>query len=126
CNTEDTEPARACFRKVMIAAVRRARRPGCKFDQILVCESPEGWNKSSAWEVLAGRENFSDESILGKNTREVQEQLDDIWIHENADLSWLHKPEGGHFKGFASRPNHRARPAYGRVLINQPRQSIEV
>jgi hypothetical protein len=43
-HTEDTELARACFRKVMIAAVRRARRPGCKFDQILVLESPEGWD----------------------------------------------------------------------------------
>jgi hypothetical protein len=125
-NTEDTEPARQCFRKVMLAAVRRARHPGCKFDQILVCESPEGWNKSSAWEVLAGRENFSDESILGKNTREVQEQLADIWIHENADLAGLHKSEVEQVKAFASRTNDRARPAYGRVLINQPRQSIEV
>jgi hypothetical protein len=125
-NTEDTEPARACFRKVMIAAVRRARHPGCKFDQILVCESPEGWNKSSAWEALAGRENFSDESILGKNTREVQEQLADIWIHENADLAGLHKSEVEQIKAFASRTNDRARPAYGRVLLNQPRQSIEV
>src|SRR4029077_1831155 len=93
---------------------------------ILVCESPEGWNKSSAWEVLAGRENFSDESILGKNTREVQEQLADIWIHENGDLSGLNKSEVEHVKAFASRTNDRARPAYGRVLINQPRQSIEV
>lgn len=125
-NTEDTEPARACFRKVMIAAVRRARKPGCKFDQILVCESPEGWNKSSAWEVLAGRENFSDESILGKNTREVQEQLADIWIHENADLAGLNKSEVEHVKAFASRTVDRARPAYARELVNQPRQSIEV
>lgn len=125
-NTEDTEPARACFRKVMIAAVRRARRPGCKFDQVLVCESPEGWNKSSAWAVLAGKGNFSDESILGKASREVQEQLGDTWIHENADLSGLNKSEVEHVKAFASRTNDRARPAYGRVLINQPRQSIEV
>ena len=125
-NSEDTEPARACFRKTMLAAVRRARRPGCKFDQILVCESPEGWNKSSAWEVLAGAENFSDESILGKNTREVQEQLADIWIHENADLAGLNKSEVEHVKAFASRTNDRARPAYARELVNQPRQSIEV
>lgn len=125
-HTEDTELARACFRKVMIAAVRRARRPGCKFDQILVTESPEGWDKSSAWAVLAGAENFSDADILGKDARQVQEELADIWIHEIADLSGLSRADIEHVKAFASRTNDRARPAYGRYLIDQPRQSIEV
>jgi hypothetical protein len=125
-HTEDTELARECFRKVMIAAVRRARRPGCKFDQILVMESPEGWDKSSAWAVLAGSENFSDADILGKDARAVQEELADVWIHEIADLSGLTRAEVEHVKAFASRTNDRARPAYGRYLVDQPRQSIEV
>lgn len=125
-HSEDTALARACFRKVMIAAVRRARKPGVKFDQILVCESPEGWNKSSAWAVLAGPENFSDASILGKAGREVQEELADVWIHENSDLSGLTRAEVEHVKAFASRVNDRARPAYGKALLDQPRQSIEV
>ena len=125
-HTEDSELARACFRKVMLAAVRRARRPGCKFDQILVLESPEGWDKSTAWAVLAGAENFSDADILGKDARAVQEELADIWIHEIADLSGLSRADVEHVKAFASRTNDRARPAYGRVLIDQPRQSIEV
>jgi predicted P-loop ATPase len=123
-HSEDTELARRCFRKTMIAAVRRARRPGCKFDQILVTESPEGWDKSSAWEVLAGAENFSDADILGKDARQVQEELADIWIHEIADLAGLKKADVEHVKAFASRTNDRARPAYGRVLLDQPRQSI--
>lgn len=110
----------------MIAAVRRARAPGCKFDQILVTESPEGWEKSTAWEVLAGRENFSDAKILGKDARAVQEELGDIWIHEIADLSGLSRADIEDVKAFASRTNDRARPAYGRVLLDQPRQSIEV
>jgi hypothetical protein len=125
-HTEDTALARACVRKVMIAAVRRARRPGCKFDQILVLESPEGWNKSTAWAVLAGEGNFSDANILGKDARSVQEELADIWIHENSDLSGLSKAEVEHVKSFASRQVDRARPAYGKVLLDQPRQSIEV
>lgn len=125
-HTDDTPLARECFRKVMIAAVRRARRPGVKFDQILVTESPEGWNKSTAWAVLAGEGNFSDASILGKEAREVQEALADIWIHENSDLSGLSRAEVEHVKAFASRTTDRARPAYGRVLVDQPRQSIEV
>ena len=125
-HTDDTALARECFRKVMLAAVRRARRPGCKFDQILVVESPEGWNKSSAWAVLAGEENFSDAPILGRDARAVQEELADIWIHEIADLSGLNRAEVEHVKAFASRTNDRARGAYARHLTDQPRQSVEV
>ena len=125
-HTDDTLLARACFRKVMLAAVRRARRPGCKFDQILVLESPEGWDKSTAWAVLAGAENFSDADILGKDARAVQEELADVWIHEIADLSGLSRTDIEHVKAFASRTNDRARGAYERFLKDQPRQSIEV
>lgn len=125
-HTDDTELARACFRKVMVAAVRRARSPGCKFDQILVLESPEGWDKSSAWACLAGAENFSDAPILGRDARAVQEELADVWIHEIADLSGLNRAEVEHVKAFASRTNDRARGAYARHLTDQPRQSIEV
>jgi len=125
-NADDTELNRACVRKTMIAAVARARDPGCKFDTITVLEAPEGWNKSSAWSVLAGEGNFSDESILGKASREVQEQLSGIWIHENAELAGITKAEVEVIKAFASRQVDRARPAYGHLLVSQPRHSIEV
>ncbi len=125
-NAADTELNRACVRKTMIAAVARARQPGCKFDTITVLEAPEGWNKSSAWAVLAGEGNFSDESILGKAGREVQEQLAGVWIHENAELAGITKAEVEVIKAFASRQVDRARPAYGHFLVEQPRHSIEV
>jgi len=125
-NAEDTPLNRACVRKTMIAAVARARQPGCKFDTVLVMESPEGWNKSSAWAVLAGDGNFSDESILGKASREVQEHLAGVWIHENAELAGITKAEVEAIKAFASRQVDHARPAYGRFLVAQPRHSIEV
>jgi predicted P-loop ATPase len=97
-----------------------------KFDQILVIESPEGWDKSSAWEVLAGPGNFSDAPILGRDARAVQEELADVWIHEIADLSGLSRAEVEHVKAFASRTNDKARAAYDRHHKDQPRQSIEV
>ncbi|MBR1156079.1 VapE domain-containing protein [Bradyrhizobium sp. JYMT SZCCT0428] len=125
-NCDDTPLNRAIVRKAMIAAVRRARSPGCKFDTIIVMESPEGWNKSTAWRVLAGDENFSDESILGRSSREVQEQLSGVWIHENADLAGMRKAEVEHVKAFASRQVDRARPAYGHYVLSQPRHSIEI
>ena len=125
-NCEDTPLNSACIRKTMIAAVARVRQPGCKFDTITVLEAPEGLNKSTAWQVLAGEENFSDEKIIGKDSREVQEQLAGIWIHENAELAGMKKAEVETVKAFASRTVDRARPAYGHFLKNQPRHSIEV
>lgn len=125
-NGEDTALNRAMVRKTMIAAVARARTPGIKFDTILVLESPEGWDKSSAFAILAGEDNFSDERIIGQASREVQEQLAGIWIHENADLAGLRKAEVETVKAFASRQTDRARPAYGHFLVEQPRHSIEV
>jgi hypothetical protein len=123
-NAEDTKLNRAIVRKTMIALVRRARHPGCKFDTITVLEGPEGWDKSGAWRAIAGDENFSDQSILGRTGREVQEQLADVWLHESADLAGLSKSEVEAVKAFASRQVDIARPAYGRTVVRQPRHSI--
>jgi len=122
---EATELNCAIGRKVLIAAARRARVPGVKFDNITVLESPEGMNKSTAIRVLAGDQFFSDQSILGLRDREVQEQLAGKWMHEIADLSGMRKADVQHVKAFASRQVDRARPAYGRVPEDRPRRSIE-
>src|SRR5262249_30341088 len=124
---EDTPLNRAIGRLVLIAACRRARQPGCKFDNITVLEDElEGTNKSTAIKILAGDdENFSDQSILGASDKEVQEQLDGIWMHENADLAGMLRAEVEKVKAFASRQRDRARPAFGRVREDRPRRSIE-
>jgi predicted P-loop ATPase len=125
-NCADTKLNRAFIRKTMIALVARARVPGIKFDTITVLESPEGFNKSTAWRVLAGDENYSDERIIGSNAREVQEQLSEIWIHENADLAGLKKAEVETVKAYASRQTDIGRPAFAHFVVKQPRHSIEV
>ena len=122
---EATELNCAIGRKVLIAAVHRARAPGCKFDNITVLESPEGTNKSTAIRVIAGDEFFSDQSILGVRDKEVQEQLAGVWMHESADLAGMRRADVEHVKSFASRQVDRGRPAYGRVVEKIPRRSIE-
>lgn len=124
-NCEDTKLNAAFMRKTMIAATARARNPGCKFDNIIVLESAEGFNKSTAIRVLAGDENFSDESIIGKESREVQEQLAGVWLHENAELAGMQRKEVEKIKNYASKQVDRARPAYGHFNKWQPRRSVE-
>lgn len=122
---KDTPLTRAIGRKVLVAAARRARKPGCKFDTITVLEGLEGIMKSLAISTLAGDDFFSDQSILGARDKEVQEQLAGIWMHESADLSGMKKADVEHVKAFASRQWDRARPAYGHVLVKKPRRGIK-
>ncbi len=108
----------------LVAAVRRARVPGAKFDQITVLEGVEGKNKSTAIEILAGSENFSDQTILTLDDKAQQEALAGVWLYEIADLAGMSRADVERVKAFASRKVDRARPAYGRVRVDQPRRCI--
>jgi Virulence-associated protein E len=123
--TEDDQLNRAIGRKTLIAGVRRARHPGCKFDNIPVMDnSKQGKGKSTVIAILAGQENFSDQDLLGLNNQEQQEQLQGVWFYELADLSGLHKTDVNKVKSMASRQFDRARPAYGRSRVDRPRRCI--
>jgi putative DNA primase/helicase len=87
CGAKDTPLNRAIGRKVLVAAVRRVRVPGCKFDFILVLESKvQGIGKSTLLRILAGDENFSDAEILGQDKREQQETVQECGFTRL--LSW--------------------------------------
>ncbi len=113
-------------RLMLVAAVRRARAPGTKFDQILVWEGREGTGKSTALRILAGDENFSDQRVLGVSEREQQEAVSGVWLHEIAELSGMRRAEVEHVKAFASKTEDRARPAYGRFRVDRKRQCVFV
>jgi predicted P-loop ATPase len=121
---ENTELTRAIGRLALVAAVRRARQPGYKFDQIIVLEGPEGTGKSTAIEILAGKENFSDQTILGLEDRQQQEAMRGVWLFEIADLAGMSKADVDKTKSFASRVADRARPAYGRARVELPRRCV--
>jgi predicted P-loop ATPase len=89
-----------------------------------VLEGVEGSLKSSAIELLAGTESFSDQTILGIGDREQQERLRGKWLYEIADLSGMKRADVEAIKAFASRTHDRARPAYGRFLVELPRRCV--
>jgi hypothetical protein len=121
---EDTKLNREFGRLALLAAVRRARKPGTKFDPIIVLEGPMGTRKSMAIETMAGSENFSDQTILGARDREVQELLAGIWLYEIAELSNIRRTDVEHMRSFVSRTVDRARKAYGHFRVDLPRTPI--
>lgn len=121
---EDTELNRAIARLVLIAAVRRVREPGVKFDNILVLEGPQGTGKSTAIRILAGDENFSDQDILTLDAKQQMEAMEGVWLYEISELSGLNRSEITKVKAFASRQVDRGRPAYGRFREDRSRQTV--
>jgi hypothetical protein len=123
---EDTEYTCAVGALLLLAAVRRVRKPGAKFDEMVVFESPEqGTEKSSALAVLAVREEwFSDDIPLNMEGKRVIEALRGRWIVEAAELSGMRRSEVEHLKAFLSRQVDRARMAYGRLVTEIPRQCV--
>jgi predicted P-loop ATPase len=118
---EDTPLNQAIGQLTLVAAVRRARTPGCKFDHILTFE---GKMKSTSILTLAGVENFSDQTILTASDKEQQALVRGVWIFEIADLAGMRRGEVEKIKAFASRTHDRARPAYGRRRVDAPRRCI--
>jgi hypothetical protein len=114
----------AIGRTVLIAAVRRVRSPGVKFDTILVMEGKQGVGKSSAVKILAGPENFSDQNILTLELKGQMELLEGIWIYELCELEGLSRAETTKVKAFASRSVDHGRPAYGRFKERRPRETV--
>src|SRR5208282_5654587 len=117
---------RAFVRKTLLAAVRRVGQPGCKFDQMLVLEGPQGVGKSTAWRVLAGDENFSDARVMWDDPKQQREIAGGVWIHEVAELVGLRKADVEAIKSFLSRQNDRTRAAYDHFASDQPRRCVFV
>jgi len=111
---------------VLIAAVRRIFQPGCKYDEMLVLESEQGMNKSSALRALAVRDEwFSDDLPLNVDTQQVIERTLGKWIIEASDLVGGRKADRDHLKSMLSRQiDGPARMAYAHNPVERPRQFI--
>lgn len=125
---QDDAYLRAISRLVLVAAVRRIRQPGCKFDEMLVLESGQGKNKSSAFRALCPDPSwFSDDLPLNVKSQQLIEGTLGKWIIEAADLAGKRKAEIEQLKAMMSRQvDGPARMAYARLPVERARQFILV
>ena len=111
--------------KTLIAAVRRIKRPGTKFDQLLILEGKQGTGKSSAVKCLATRESwFTDCVSLTHDSKVMIEQTEGKLLVEVPELKGMRKGEIEQVKATLSRTHDRARKAYGHYTEDVPRQFI--
>lgn len=125
----DSAYVKAVSSIMMIAAVRRVRKPGCKYDEMVVLESGEqGLLKSSALRMLCPEEKwFSDDLPLNVDAKQMVERTLGKWIIEASDLSGMHASQVEHLKGMLSRQvDGPVRLAYAHLPAEQPRRFIIV
>jgi len=120
----NTPLVRAMSRLIMIASVRRVRQPGCKWDYMPVLVGPENMAKSLSISTLYGHEYFSDQKLIGIQDKELAEAVRGRWANESAELAGLRKADIDHLKAQITRQTDRIRPAYGRAVIDVPRQNV--
>ena len=122
---EDTPYIRAVSKLLFLSIVRRQRAPGSKFDEMIVLESDQGKDKSSALAVLALKEDwFSDSFPMNAANRETLEHAQGKIIIEVAELQGMRKADIEHVKAMLSRTTDRGRMVYAKAQSEQARRFI--
>lgn len=122
----DTEIIRAESRLVLVAAVRRVRDPGCKFDEMLIIESPtQGTAKSTALSTLCPNPAwFGDNLALGGDMKLFMEATAGKWIIEAGELRGIGTRDVRDLKALLARQIDECRLSYGRCNTVRPRQCV--
>jgi predicted P-loop ATPase len=124
---DDTEHVRKASRALLVAAVRRARKPGCRFEQLVVINGPQGCGKSRALELLAVEGAwFSHDLPIHGSSRDLMEATSGKWIVEAGELLCVTSADAAALKAYLSRTHDEARPAYQREVTRSPRQFVVV
>jgi putative DNA primase/helicase len=110
--------------KFLIAAVRRIRHPGCKFDQLVILEGSQGIGKSRACRALFSPEWFSDNLHPDLSSRDAPISLAGVWGVELSEIQHFIRNDRNVIKAFLSRQVDRYRPVNGKFVIDVPRQSV--
>lgn len=122
---EDCPYAKAVGRILFVALVTRARKPGCKFDQLIVLEGPQGAGKSTALSILGG-EFFSDAALGSLSDKDTIIAMRGKWLFEWAESVPLGKARLEEMKGFLSRQIDECRMPFDRRLSSMPRRTVFV
>jgi predicted P-loop ATPase len=113
---------------MLLAAVRRVRKPGSKFDEMLVLENEvQGTNKSSALALLAVKDEwFSDDIPHKLHGKQVIETVRGRWIIEAPELQNIRRDDIQPVKTFLAKRYDRGRLVYDRLMSDVPRQCVFV
>ena len=123
CQTDDTLYTREIGRKFLMGAVKRAFEPACKFDQMLIMESEEGYGKSTLCEIL-GKADWYCSIDLDPSSKDTASVIAGKWIVELAEMECTRKADANAMKAFLTRKVDRVRPAFGHNVVDFQRSNV--
>ena len=113
--------------KAMCAIVRRAKQPGCKYDQQLVIQGPQGAMKSTFCEDLAVFPDlYTDTGDLSGSIKDQMDIIQGKQIIEFPELAGYNRASREHNKAMLSRKVDRSRLSYARYATDAPRRSVPI
>lgn len=107
----------------MVAAVKRAFEPGCKFDNVIILSGPGGIGKSTFCEKLSVRPEWYCENVQIGDKDGLQ-QLRDSWIINMDEITSLNKKDAATAKNFITSTSDKFREAYGKMARTYQRHCI--
>lgn len=126
CGTPDDAYHTAIGSRFLCAAVRRVRRPGCKFDTALIFQGPQGIGKSMLVRCLFRARWFSDSLPHDLSNKDAMQGLAGKWCIELAEMEHILRTTSGASKAFLSRQVDFFRPSFEPTFIERPRQCVIV
>ncbi|MBD2019181.1 DUF3854 domain-containing protein [Leptolyngbya sp. FACHB-36] len=113
--------------RTLVGAVARAYQPGCKMDTALILQGEQGARKSTFFKVLAGGDEYFDDSISNIGEKDEKLKLHRVWVAELAELETVvRRKDVSATKAFLSCTVDYVRPPYGRDVEEMPRSSVIV
>ncbi|MBE9208830.1 DUF3854 domain-containing protein [Nostoc sp. LEGE 06077] len=112
------------MRKILIAAVARARMPGCQAEDVPILVGAQGLFKSTFWKQLIGADWFTDE-LSDSNDKDELMKLHKFWGLEIPEIEHIYKRKDiGTMKKFLSSTIDAFRTPYDREIKEHPRSCI--
>jgi len=120
----DTPYSRAVGRRILIAAVARAFKPGCKVDTVLVIEGDQGLKKSTAIAALFGEDHTAESVNLFDQHNKMVMSMMGAWCVEVAEFIAITRKDQNTVKGMLSMRSDRVVLPYAKIASDHPRQCI--
>ncbi|MDZ8056557.1 MAG: VapE family protein [Aulosira sp. ZfuCHP01] len=122
-----TDPLHATyFKNFLVAAVARARHPGCWMDCALILYGAQGIRKSTFWQTLFGEDWFSDD--LGHDSdKDEKMKMHRFWCLEWGEFETVYKRKDvEELKRFLAKKRETFRTPYDRVPVDYKRGFVFV
>lgn len=122
--TDDNDYSRAASKNWWLGIIARVYSPGCKVDNMIVLESAQGQQKSTALSVIGGQ--WYSEVSESVSSKDFYMAIQGKLILEIAELDAFSRAEANTIKKMITCRVDRFRPPYGRATQDFPRQCILV